>query len=126
MNIVKWNEEVDVSVLGEKEKREVFHRILKGHKHNTWSGEIVRRSKAKDKMEGLHVQLRKNTGEAQVVIHYGVQKQDRWSRRSTDPVVLVAQNGTAKYQVEDFAETNLVVLEAKAVYDSLTEDKDNA
>lgn len=126
MNIIKWNEPVDVSVLGEKEKREVFLRMLKGHTHNMWSGEIVRKSRAKDKMDGLHIQLRKSTGEAQVVLHYGVQKSDRWRQHSKDPVVLVAQNGTAKYHVEDFAEMNLVVLEAKAVYDSLTEDKDNA
>ena len=117
MNIIEWNEPVDVS-LDDKEARKVFLRLLGGH-HNSWTGQIVRKHKAKDKMHGLHIQLRKNTGEATVVVHYGIEKSSRYRTTSPDPVVLVAQNGTAKYAVEDFAEMNLVVLEAKAVYESL-------
>ena len=127
--IIDWDGE-DVNIeYDEKEKKELFLRLLAGQTPEGWDGMIFRKDKAKLKQRAPVVQVRCSKGEAQVLISIGIKK-DRvmhgkvWGKHHTEPCVLMSQNGTAEWQAEDFAELNLAVLEAQAVYESVVAENE--
>ena len=127
MNIVKWNETIDVPVnLDESTKRGIFLKLLEGKIDKQWRGKIIRKDAVRYKQNAPLVQIRNSKGDAEILISVGVKKAP-WTQifngtEPTEATVMMSQNGTAEYKIEDFAEINLAVLEAKAVYNALIEE----
>jgi len=121
--IIDWNEPVNID-LDESEKKELFLRLLAGEKPEGWRGVIYREGKSVFKQEAPLVQVRASKGEAHILISIGIKKPDRKGWQPKEPCVLMSQNGTAEWKASDFAELNLAVLEAQAVYDSVVAENE--
>ena len=121
--IIDWDKHVHFE-RDEKTKKDIFLHTLSG-KSCKWRGKCIISTAPKHKMEAPFIQIRGTKGLAQILISVGVKKPETSSggapigKVSTEPCVLMSQNGTAEYQATDFIELNQAVLEAQAVYESM-------
>lgn len=129
MSIIRWSTEIPEVTLGEKERKEIFTRLLNGvNIDKQWRGDAILKDSVKYKQAAPLVQIRNAKGDAQILISIGIKKPNTDYKGNpigkipTDPCVMMSQNGTAEYKPEDFAEINLAVLEAWEVYNALVEE----
>ena len=129
MSIIRWSTEVPKITLGEKERKEIFTRLLNGvNIDKLWRGDAILKDKMSYKQSAPLVQIRNSKGEAEILISIGIKKPrtdyrgHKVGKIPGKACVMMSQNGTAEYTPEDFAEINLAVLEAWEVYNALAEE----
>jgi len=123
VNIVDWGE-VDLKPkTADKERKQIFKRLLEREIVEKWRGKINRsRGREYDKLESPKVEIRKDMGEANVLISVG-RRRATWRNQqpSKEAVMLISMNGTGEFTTDDFVEMSLAAAEARGMYEAVIE-----
>ncbi len=123
MNLVKWNEEVEPD-LSSEDRKNIFTTLLQRQITYSWEGRIVRKLSVNNDMLPPFVQLRKQMGDSQVLLQYGIRRGTKYRTYPDTPVILMSMNGKAMLTEDDFVELNLAGAEARGVYDAVQDKED--
>ncbi len=122
MKIVEWRN-VDIEPkIGDKDRRQIFKTLLQRTIDERWQGKISRSQREYQKMQVPRVEIRKQLGEANVLMTVGILAPVAWKNsQTTDVVTLVSMNSTAQLTEDDFLEMGLAAAEARGMYAALVE-----
>lgn len=125
MKIVDWdNVDLDPKT-DDKERRQIFKTLLQRVITDRWRGKINRgRGRQYDKLRSPKVEIRKQLGEADILISVGTRMPNNRNKHPSDePITLMSMNGTAEFTTDDFLEMSLAAAEARGMFSALKEQE---